>query len=46
MFRGVYATEWGPLLAGIVVVLMSSITVFSIFHRRLLKGIHMGAIKG
>jgi len=45
-FRGVYATEWGPLFAGLVVVLLPSITVFLIFHRRLLKGIHMGAIKG
>ena len=45
-FRGVYATEWGPLFAGLVVVLIPSITVFLIFHRQLLKGIHMGAVKG
>ena len=45
-FRGVYATEWGPLFAGLVVVLVPSITVFLIFHRQLLKGIHMGAVKG
>ena len=45
-FKGVYSTEWGPLFAGLVVVLTPSIAVFLLLRKRLLKGIHMGALKG
>ena len=45
-FKGVYSTQWGPLFAGLVVVLTPTIVVFLVLRTRLLKGIHMGALKG
>ena len=45
-FKGVYSTEWGPLFAGLVVVLTPTIVLFLVLRTRLLKGIHMGALKG
>lgn len=45
-FRGQYQTEWGPLLAALVVVVIPTIIFYFIFHRNILKGIASGAIKG
>lgn len=41
-----YATDWGALFAGLVIVLIPTIIVYLIGQKYLLQGIGMGGVKG
>jgi raffinose/stachyose/melibiose transport system permease protein len=45
-FKGRYVVEWGPMMATLVIALIPSIIVYFIFHKNLMRGISIGAIKG
>jgi N-acetylglucosamine transport system permease protein len=41
-----FKTEWGPLFAGMAIVLIPSIIIYVIFQSQLTKGITSGGVKG
>ena len=41
-----YATDWGALFAGFVIMLVPTFIVYAIFQSRLTSGITIGALKG
>lgn len=41
-----YATDWGALFAGFVIMLVPTFLVYAIFQHRLTEGITVGALKG
>ena len=41
-----YATDWGALFAGLVIVMIPSIVFYIIFQNKIIEGINMGGIKG
>lgn len=41
-----YATDWGAMFAGFVIMLVPTFVVYSIFQSRLTQGITVGAVKG
>jgi N-acetylglucosamine transport system permease protein len=41
-----YATDWGALFAGVVIMLVPTFLVYAIFQNRLTQGITIGALKG
>lgn len=45
-FIGRYSTDWGPLLAGLVVATIPTILFYFVFHRNLIRGATIGSIKG
>ena len=45
-FKGRYVVQWGPMMAALVIALIPTIIVYFIFHKNLMKGISVGAIKG
>lgn len=45
-FKGQYLIEWGPMMAGLVVAIIPTTIFYFIFHRNLIKGISVGAVKG
>lgn len=45
-FKGQYYTDWGPLLAAMVVAILPPVIFYFIFHRNIIKGMTAGAIKG
>jgi len=45
-FKGQYYTDWGPMLATMVVAILPPIIFYFIFHRNIIKGMTAGAVKG
>jgi len=45
-FKGRYVVQWGPMMAALVIAIIPTIIFYFIFHRNLMKGISVGAIKG
>lgn len=45
-FKGEYLIQWGPMFAGLTIAIIPTIIFYFIFHKNLLKGISIGAIKG
>jgi len=45
-FKGQYYTDWGPMLATMVVAILPPVIFYFIFHRNIIKGMTAGAIKG
>jgi len=45
-FKGQYYTDWGPMLATMIVAILPPIIFYFIFHRNIIKGMTAGAIKG
>ena len=45
-FIGRYSTDWGPLLAGLVVATIPTVLFYFVFHRNLIRGATIGSIKG
>jgi N-acetylglucosamine transport system permease protein len=41
-----YATDWGAMFAGFIIMLVPTFTVYAIFQNRLTEGITVGALKG
>ena len=41
-----YATDWGAMFAGFVIMLIPTFVIYAIFQNRLTEGITIGAIKG
>lgn len=41
-----YATDWGSLFAGLVIVLIPTVIVYALLQKRLTEGMMMGGIKG
>lgn len=41
-----YATDWGAMFAGFVIILIPTLIVYVVFQSRLTEGITIGAIKG
>lgn len=41
-----FATDWGAMFAGMVIVMVPTIIVYSIFHKKLTEGVNIGGIKG
>jgi len=41
-----YATDWGALFAGLVIVLVPTIAIYSFTQGKLTRGIQMGGLKG
>lgn len=41
-----YATDWGALFAGLVIVLVPTIVIYSLAQKKLTQGIQAGGIKG
>jgi ABC-type glycerol-3-phosphate transport system permease component len=46
VFQNQYNTQWGPLCAGISIVIIPLILVFIYFQKYFIEGITLGAIKG
>jgi raffinose/stachyose/melibiose transport system permease protein len=45
-FKGQYATNYAPLLAATILVIVPSIVLYTIFNNRIIEGMTAGAIKG
>jgi raffinose/stachyose/melibiose transport system permease protein len=45
-FKGRYVVQWGPMMAALVIAIIPTIVFYFIFHRNLMKGVSVGAIKG
>jgi N-acetylglucosamine transport system permease protein len=43
---GYYATDWGAMFAGFIIMLVPTFLVYAIFQNRLTEGITIGALKG
>ncbi|MGP4038737.1 carbohydrate ABC transporter permease [Gracilibacillus sp. D59] len=41
-----YATDWSALFAGLVIVLIPTVVIYVLVHRKLTEGMMMGGIKG
>jgi N-acetylglucosamine transport system permease protein len=41
-----YATDWGAMFAGFIIMLVPTFLVYAIFQNRLTKGVTIGALKG
>ena len=41
-----YSTNWGPLLAALVVAIIPTIIFYAIFHKNIVKGATVGSLKG
>ncbi len=41
-----YATDWGALFAGLVLVLIPTLGIYLIGQKQLLQGISLGGLKG
>lgn len=41
-----YATDWGSLFAGLVIVLIPTVIVYALLQKRLTEGMMMGGVKG
>lgn len=41
-----FATDWGAMFAGMVIVMIPTMIIYSIFHKKLTEGINIGGIKG
>lgn len=41
-----YATDWGSLFAGLVIVLVPTIAVYALLQRKLTEGMMLGGVKG
>ncbi len=41
-----YATDWGAMFAGFMIMLVPTFVVYAIFQSRLTEGITVGAVKG
>jgi len=43
---GYYATDWGAMFAGFIIMLVPTFAIYAIFQNRLTEGITIGALKG
>jgi N-acetylglucosamine transport system permease protein len=41
-----YATDWGSLFAGLVIVLVPTVVIYALLQRRLTDGMSLGGVKG
>lgn len=41
-----YETDWGALMAGLVLVMIPTLVVYGLFQRQITEGISVGALKG
>ena len=41
-----YKTDWGALLAGLVIIMVPSVLIYAFFNRQLQSGMNAGGIKG
>ena len=41
-----YRRQWGAVFAGLTVVLLPTLIVYLILHRRITAGLTLGAVKG
>ncbi|MDQ0149764.1 carbohydrate ABC transporter permease [Eubacterium multiforme] len=41
-----FATDWGAMFAGMVIVMIPTIIVYTLFHKKLTEGVNIGGIKG
>lgn len=41
-----YATDWGSLFAGLVIVLVPTIVIYALLQRKLTEGMMLGGVKG
>ena len=41
-----YATDWGALFAGLVIVMLPTMIIYSLVHKKLTEGVNIGGIKG
>ena len=41
-----FATDWGSLFAGMVIVMIPTMIVYGMFHKKLTEGVNIGGIKG
>ncbi|HEY1407354.1 MAG TPA: carbohydrate ABC transporter permease [Promineifilum sp.] len=44
-FLGLERTDWGPLTAGVVIGMLPVVILFTIFQRRFIQGLTVGAVK-
>jgi len=45
-FRGQFRMDWGGMSAGIVVCLLPLIVIVALFHKHIIRGMTLGAVKG
>ena len=41
-----FATDWGALFAGLVIVMLPTMIIYSLVHKKLTEGVNIGGIKG
>lgn len=41
-----FATDWGALFAGLVIVMIPSMLIYTLLHKKLTEGVNIGGIKG
>lgn len=45
-FKGEYSTNYVPMFAAVVIAVVPSILVFTVFNRQMMEGVTAGAVKG
>jgi len=45
-FRGQFKMDWGGMGAGVVICLVPLIVIIAIFHKQIVRGMTLGAVKG
>ncbi|MPQ42729.1 carbohydrate ABC transporter permease [Clostridium tarantellae] len=41
-----FATDWGALFAGLVIVMVPTMIIYSLLHKKLTEGVNIGGVKG
>lgn len=41
-----YATDWGALFAGLIIVMLPTVIIYAIFQKKITGGLTIGAVKG
>lgn len=41
-----FATDWGALFAGLVIVMLPTMIIYSLVHKKLTEGVNIGGVKG
>ena len=41
-----FATDWGALFAGLVIVMVPTMVIYSLVHKKLTEGVNIGGVKG
>lgn len=45
-FKGMYSTNYVPLFAAVVITIIPSIVIFTVFNKQIIEGMVSGAVKG